>query len=162
MTSATLCDAIIASEKATFLTPFARLGVPPEGCSSVHFEYLMGPEAANKMLKENWLVNAGDAKKIKLVTEVVPHAELQSQAQALAETWIAEGKHLQSRKAMGYGDFARLKEVNIQESIELGHAFLSSKFINAQYDFLSSKGKTAPAVMFKLLSLTRPLWIRLL
>ena len=42
VTSATLCDAIIASDKATFLTPFARLGIPPEGCSSVHFERCMG------------------------------------------------------------------------------------------------------------------------
>src|SRR5690606_3499427 len=37
VTSATLCDAIIASQKATFSTPFAALGVPPEGCSSVIF-----------------------------------------------------------------------------------------------------------------------------
>ena len=42
VTSATVCDAIVASEKATFATPFAKLGVPPEGCSSVHFERLMG------------------------------------------------------------------------------------------------------------------------
>ena len=33
VTSATLCDAIImAEEGATLSTPFARLGVPPEGC----------------------------------------------------------------------------------------------------------------------------------
>jgi Delta3-Delta2-enoyl-CoA isomerase len=38
VTSATLCDAIIASEKSTFNVPFAALSIPPEGCSSVHFE----------------------------------------------------------------------------------------------------------------------------
>jgi Delta3-Delta2-enoyl-CoA isomerase len=44
VTTTTLCDHTIAGESATFLTPFARLGVPPEGCSSVHFEFLMGKE----------------------------------------------------------------------------------------------------------------------
>ena len=38
VTSATLCDGILASEKATFNVPFAALGITPEGCSSVHFE----------------------------------------------------------------------------------------------------------------------------
>ena len=37
VTSATLSDAIIAAEEATFSTPFAALGIVPEGCSSVHF-----------------------------------------------------------------------------------------------------------------------------
>ncbi len=31
VTSATLADRIVASERATFSTPFARLAVPPEG-----------------------------------------------------------------------------------------------------------------------------------
>ena len=38
VTSATTCDAILTSEKATFNVPFAALGIPPEGCSSIHFE----------------------------------------------------------------------------------------------------------------------------
>lgn len=43
---------IIASENATFSTPFAALGIPPEGCSSVHFDTIMGQEAAQRMLGE--------------------------------------------------------------------------------------------------------------
>jgi enoyl-CoA hydratase/carnithine racemase len=34
VTSATLCDAIFCSTTATFVTPFAALGLPPEGTSS--------------------------------------------------------------------------------------------------------------------------------
>ena len=35
VTTATLCDALLVAEAASLSTPFARLGVPPEGCSSV-------------------------------------------------------------------------------------------------------------------------------
>ena len=54
VTTATLCDAILASEKATFSTPFAALGIPPEGCSSVLFERIMGKDFARKMLDEGY------------------------------------------------------------------------------------------------------------
>ncbi len=53
VTSATLCDGIIASEKATFSTPFAALGVTPEGCSSVHFSRIMNQANADRMLGED-------------------------------------------------------------------------------------------------------------
>ena len=39
VTSATLCDAIIASEKATFSTPFAKLGIVPEVCERNIFKF---------------------------------------------------------------------------------------------------------------------------
>jgi len=51
-TAPALCDTIIASERATFSTPFKLLGVGPEGCSSVHFERIMGKEYAEKMLED--------------------------------------------------------------------------------------------------------------
>lgn len=162
VTSATLCDAIVASEKARFLTPFGRLGITPEGCSSVHFEYLMGKSAAHRMLHEDWEPSAKEAKDLGLVTEVVPHEQLMDTAQALAEKWIKDGKHLQPRTAMGYGDINRLKEVNAEESVDLANAFLSAKFLQAQYDFLTSKGKTQPALLFKAILLLRPLWSTML
>ncbi|MEM6956112.1 MAG: enoyl-CoA hydratase/isomerase family protein, partial [Myxococcota bacterium] len=49
VTSSTLCDAAIAADEATFSTPFARLGVTPEGCSSEHLPKLIGAGPAARM-----------------------------------------------------------------------------------------------------------------
>ena len=55
VTTATLMDDIVASEGATFSLPFAKLGVPPEGCSSVTFKEMLGEANAERMLGlENW------------------------------------------------------------------------------------------------------------
>merc|ERR1719367_813527 len=84
-TSATLADCIVASEKATFSTPFARLGVTPEGCSSVHFERIMGKQNANRMLgSEGWIPTAVQAKEAGFVREVVAHEKLLDRAQEIA------------------------------------------------------------------------------
>lgn len=158
VTSATLCNAILASDNATFLTPFGRLGVTPEGCSSVHFPRLMGEQAANRMLHEDWPPTAQEAKEIGLVTEVVPHDDLQARAQELAESWIAEGNL--KRTAMGFEDLDNLFEVNARESKELARAFVSEKFLQGQIDFLTLKKKDP--TMFKVLLATRPLWSKFL
>ena len=72
VTSAALCDGIIAAPHATLSTPFARLGVPPEGCSSVHFANIMGEEAAARMLgAEGWQPTAEEARAVGLVEDVV-------------------------------------------------------------------------------------------
>ena len=130
----------------------------PEGCSSVHFPRLMGDATANRMLHEDWPPTAQEAKEIGLVTEVVPHAELQGAAQTLAESWIAEGNL--KRTALGYDDFDNLRAVNAQESKDLAQAFVSVKFLQAQVDFLTLKKKDP--TMFKVLLATRPLWSKFL
>jgi len=159
VTSATLCDAIIASEEATFNVPFSVLGIPPEGCSSVHFERIMGQANALKMLDENWKPTAAEACEAGFVTKVVPHAELMSSAQQLAEEWIAEGK---TRSLVADNKVDEYKAVNAKESIDLADAFLSTPFLMAQYNFLKSKKKTQPALVFKTIALLRPLWSKLL
>jgi len=156
-TSATLCDCIIASEKATFSTPFARLGVPPEGCSSVHFERIMGKDNANRMLgSEGWTPTAAEAKEAGFVKEVVAHDKLLARAQEIGEQIISDG----SKKvfAQGHGTPSEYKQVNDEESRQLADAFLAYKFLDAQYNFLKSKGKGKIANVFWILKTFRPLW----
>jgi len=160
VTSATLCDAIIASEKATFTTPFARLGIPPEGCSSVHFERIMGPKNAHRMLgPEGWIPTAEEALKAGFVHQVVPHYDLMNSAQAKAEEWIKENRVKNLIKSNQVEEY---RAVNMKESKDLADAFLATPFIDAQYKFLKSKGKSQAANTFWFLKVTRPLWSKML
>lgn len=160
VTSATLCDGIIASEKATFSTPFGALGIPPEGCSSVHFNRLMGQANADRMLgEEGWKPTAEEALKAGLIQWAVPHNQLSVEAQRLACDWIDSGV---LRSYRGGSTRDELKAVNARESIDLATAFLSTPFLKAQYRFLWSKKKWGPACMFLTMLISRPLWSRLL
>jgi enoyl-CoA hydratase/carnithine racemase len=136
VTSATLCDAIVASENATFSTPFARLGITPEGCSSVMFAALMGKTNAQRMLgPEGWVPTGAEAAEVGLVDEVVPHDQLMDRAQALAEGWVSEGR---ARSYRGGFTLDELRQVNARESKQLATAFLSQPFLRGQYEFLRS------------------------
>jgi peroxisomal 3,2-trans-enoyl-CoA isomerase len=160
VTSATLCDGIIASDKATFSTPFARLGVSPEGCSSVLFAKLMGQKNADRMLgKADWAPTAAEALAAGLVQWMVPHDTLLAEAQSIAEGWLAEGR---VRTYRGEMTCEELKAINARESVALADSFLAAPFLKGQFTFLWAKKKRGPAAMFLSLWLSRPLWSRLL
>jgi len=160
VTSATLCDALMASEKATFSTPFAKLGVTPEGCSSEMFPALMGEETAWRMLgKEGWQPTGKEAADIGLATHVVAHDDLLEEARALALEWIEQGRERSYRAGFTREE---LKEINARESRQLADAFLGSKFLRGQFEFLWSKNKRGPAMMFLALLFTRPVWSQFL
>jgi len=160
VTSATLCDGIIASDKATFSTPFSALGVTPEGCSSVQFARLMGEENAEKMLgREGWRPSAEEALDAGLIQWVVPHDQLVEEAHRIAREWVSTGAQRTFRGGSGRDE---LKAVNARESLVLADAFLGAPFIKAQFKFLSSKKKWGPAAMFLAMLVSRPVWSRLL
>jgi len=160
VTSATLCDAVVASEKATFSTPFSALGIVPEGCSSVHFERIMGKANAERMLgSEGWKPTAKEAVEAGLITEMVPHDQVLIRSQKLGEDWIAKGR---KRWMLEKGCAEEYRRVNHRESVKLADAFLAPPFLNAQYNFLKKKGKTGPATLFWTVKTLRPLWARLL
>jgi enoyl-CoA hydratase/carnithine racemase len=156
VTSATLCDAIIAADTATFSTPFAALGITPEGCSSIQFARLMGGKNAQRMLgNEGWKPSAEEALAAGLVQWVAPKEQLQAQAQKIAEQWVTDGR---SRKTLGGSELAALQAVNARESIELANRFLGSDFLRGQFSFLWRKQKRSQSMLFLLLWLLRPLW----
>lgn len=160
VTSAALCDGIIASEKATFSTPFGALGITPEGCSSVQFARLMGEHSADRMLgTEGWRPTAQEALEAGLVQWVVAHDKLHDETCRIAAEWIEAGAVRQFR---GGSKLDELKAVNARESTQLADAFLGSAFLKAQFKFLSSKKKWRPAVMFLVMLVLRPVWCRLL
>jgi enoyl-CoA hydratase/carnithine racemase len=160
VTSATLCDAIIAARSATFSTPFHRLGVTPEGCSSVLFPRLLGVHNAERMLgQEGFVPTAAEAKEIGLIDEVVDDADLRARAQALAVSWAAAGR---TRTFRAGATAAELTAVNARESVALADAFLGNRFLEGQLKFLAKKKKVGPALMFLALRATRPAWKRLL
>jgi len=160
VTSATLCDGIIASDRATFSTPFAALGVTPEGCSSVQFARLMGQENAGRMLgKEGWKPSAEEALEAGLIQWVAPHERLGEESRRIALEWVAAGAMRSFRGGSGRDE---LKAVNARESVALADAFLSAPFIRNQFRFLWSKKKWGPAFMFLTMLMTRPLWSRFL
>ena len=160
VTSATLCDGIIASESATFSTPFAKLGVCPEGCSSIHFERLMGAESAERMLgSEGWVPTATEALEIGFIQWTAPHDELLERAQEICEDWIKNGA---TRSYRAGSTQAELKAVNAKESVQIADCFLASPFLMGQFKFLWQKKKRGPAMMFWSLWATRPLWSKLL
>lgn len=160
VTSATLCDGIIASHRATFSTPFAKLGVAKEGCSSVLFPRILGEKAATRMLEdEGWVPTGEEALEIGLAQWAVPHEELLEAAQTIAEGWVSSGA---MRTFRGSAKIEELKKVNAKESLDVANSFLSAPFMESQYRFLWSRKKTVPALMFFVLRHTRPLWAKLL
>ena len=62
VTSTILMDRLLCSEAASFSLPFAKLGVPPEGCSSVTWAEKLGEKNAERMLgPENWIPSGKEA-----------------------------------------------------------------------------------------------------
>merc|ERR1712032_732696 len=158
-TAPALCDVILASSTATFLTPFARLGVGPEGAASVHFERILGSESAKRLLVDCWSPNAEEAREIGLVSEVLSPERLLQRAQELGEQWIREDR---PRILCGGSTVEELKAVNAKESAALAQAFVSEAFLEAQLAGLKRKGRdnTLAGRILRTMILTRPVWIK--
>jgi len=155
VTSAALCDGIVASEDATFQTPCAKLGLVPDGCSSVWFERKMSAVAAEAFLKKGLVLDAERARLARLVDTVVPADALLDTAQGMAEDWVAAGK---PRTIAALGVVDELKRVNARESQELARAFLSDAFLHGIERYTREKGQFKAARMILMLRLTRPVW----
>ena len=153
VTSTILTDRVLANEAATFSLPFAKLGVPPEGCSSVTWPERMGQTNAQRMLgPENWIPTANEAFEAGLIDEVVPgdaNALVARAVEVVRERIAAGGK-----RRFDAAEHARLSKVNAQESATLANAFVSAKFLSAMEAFNVKRKKSQLATFFWLAKVT--------
>jgi len=77
-------DIRIASDRAKFGFVFARRGIVPEACSSWFLPRVVGISQAMEWVATGRVFSAQEALAGRLVSRVVPHAELLSTARALA------------------------------------------------------------------------------
>lgn len=78
------CDILIASDKASFMEAFGRVGLVPDTGSSWFLPRLVGPARAAEMMFTADPVDAATAERIGLVNRVVPADSLMDEANALA------------------------------------------------------------------------------
>ncbi len=84
------CDLIIAAESAYFLLAFVNIGLVPDGGSSLFVPTRVGFARATEMAMLGERIAAPQALEWGLVNRVVPDAELEAEAQALARR-LADG-----------------------------------------------------------------------
>ncbi|XP_063306614.1 enoyl-CoA delta isomerase 3, peroxisomal-like [Pelobates fuscus] len=84
-----LFDTVYATERATFNTPFSKLALHPEACSSYTFPRIMGPSKAIEILMFNRKFTAREACDVGLVAEVFPdssfHREVRTKLKEYAK-----------------------------------------------------------------------------
>ena len=83
VTTALLGDLLDTNEKATFTTPFAKLGQNPEGCSSILFPAVMGLKA-NRMLLLGESIDAREADRLNLSSGMFPNESFRDEVHAHA------------------------------------------------------------------------------
>ncbi|KAF6108405.1 enoyl-CoA delta isomerase 2 [Phyllostomus discolor] len=138
-----LCDAVYASDRATFHTPFSHLGLSPEGCSSYTFPKIMGPAKAIEMLVFGKKLTAEEACARGLVTEVFPDNTFQKQVWARLKAYseFPANSIRISKQVIRNMEKEKLYAVNAEECSVLQERLLSNECINAAVNFLSRKAK---------------------
>ncbi|VDN59498.1 unnamed protein product [Dracunculus medinensis] len=82
-----LFNLVLASDKATFHTPFTALGQSPEGCSSYTYPFIMGMLKASEVLLFGRKLTAIEAMERNLINEVIPDRTFFDESQKRVEIY---------------------------------------------------------------------------
>lgn len=95
------CDMVVTGESTRIGSAFAKIGFSCDSGSSVTFTFRMGAARARRFVMLGEVLGSQEALQAGLVDRVVPDAELQAQALALAQ-------ELASGPTVAYGEIKRL------------------------------------------------------
>src|SRR5215510_11820520 len=83
------CDLVLAAESAKFTMAYTRIGLTPDGSSTYFLPRIVGLKRALELTLTNRLFSAQEAQEWGIVTKVVPDANLQAEADALAAQLVS-------------------------------------------------------------------------
>jgi 2-(1,2-epoxy-1,2-dihydrophenyl)acetyl-CoA isomerase len=83
------CDLVIAAESAKFTMAYTRAGLTPDGSATYFLPRMVGYRRAAELMFLNPVLSAKEARDLGIVTRVVPDAELDARARALASELAA-------------------------------------------------------------------------
>jgi 2-(1,2-epoxy-1,2-dihydrophenyl)acetyl-CoA isomerase len=104
-------DIVLAAESAKFTLAYTRAGLSPDGGSTYFLPRIVGVRRALELALTNRVLTAREAMDWGIVTRVVPDAELQAEALALA-------KQLAAGATRAFGAAKRLLHHSFSESLE--------------------------------------------
>ena len=136
-----LCDFVIASEKAVFSAPFAKRGIPPELGSTLILPRTIGLRKARQILLLGKAIDAGKAREIGLVDEVVPEEKLMERCMEIARELI-ENSPLAIReieKLIWENISSTLEETVIREVKAADYLYQTEDFKEATLAFLERR-----------------------
>lgn len=138
-----LFDAVYASDRATFHTPFSQLGQSPEACSSYTFPKMMGSAKATEMLLFGKKLTAREAWAQGLVTEVFPESTFETEVWTKLKTYakLPPNSMRISKELIRKNEKEKLYAVNEEECTTLQARWLSEECINAIMSFVTRKPK---------------------
>jgi 2-(1,2-epoxy-1,2-dihydrophenyl)acetyl-CoA isomerase len=90
---ALMCDTRIASDEATFVCAYGRIGASPDGGMTYFLPRIIGPGRAVELLLNDPMLSAQQALEAGLVAEVVPADRLAARAREKAEKLAAKAPH---------------------------------------------------------------------
>lgn len=138
-----LFDTVYASNKATFATPFSRLGQSPEGCSSYTFPKIMGHSKACEMMLFNKKLTSQEALDCGLVTRLFEHESFQEEVnkQVKEMASLPVNSLIYSKALMRDHEKELLHKVNVAECDRLVERWPSEDCVNAVMKFFQDKMK---------------------
>lgn len=133
-----LCDIIYASEQAYIYTPFTRLGLCAEGCSSVTFPRILGTSKANEMLMLNHRMPAREAERYGFVALVYTDVqEVWDRLKQIKDLPI--GSIIANKSLTRKFTIKELEAASAAEAEELGRRFESEEAFTALMSFQQAK-----------------------
>lgn len=142
-TTLALCDVVYASERATFHTPFIKLGLCAEGCSSYLFPRIMGKSTASEMLLMGRKLDAQEAFRVNLISQVVEHNKVKGLIDVLKQYGKLPVNSVRASKRLVNENLRDvLRDTNKKEIDTLGECVETEEFGNMLLAFMTRRQKS--------------------